>query len=198
MTIIGNGTKSNTGDGGQASSATIGISNGLCFDQNHNLIFSDTYFSVIRKINKTSNIVTTIAGNGIGYSGDGGPAIVAMLNSPGGLMTYSSNLYISDAANNRVRVVTCNTGSSCITGLKKQTKINSFMIYPNPATNLLYITDETNFEKAECEIVNYLGQTVLKQIYSNSIDVSKLADGIYTLKITLENNQNYFSKFIKE
>jgi len=50
-----------------------------------------------------------VAGNGTrGFSGDGGPAISAELNSPFGI-TFDNvgNLYIADSANNRVRKVAC-------------------------------------------------------------------------------------------
>jgi uncharacterized repeat protein (TIGR01451 family) len=55
-----------------------------------------------------NTLVTLIAGNGSqGYSGDGGPAISAQLNIPGGIALDSSgNLYIADSGNHRVRKVT--------------------------------------------------------------------------------------------
>lgn len=52
--------------------------------------------------------ITTIAGdNTSGYSGDGAAATAAQLNGPAGLAVDSSgNIYIADALNNVVRVVT--------------------------------------------------------------------------------------------
>jgi sugar lactone lactonase YvrE len=57
-------------------------------------------------------VINTIAGNGTaGYSGDGGPANSAELNSPSGIATDGSgNLYIADPANNRIREVAMGTG----------------------------------------------------------------------------------------
>ena len=51
--------------------------------------------------------VSTVAGNGTpGFSGDGGPAANALLNSPKGIaLDTSGNLYIVDGANRRVRKV---------------------------------------------------------------------------------------------
>jgi sugar lactone lactonase YvrE len=48
-----------------------------------------------------------IAGNGRrGYSGDGGPAVAAALNDPGGMaVTRSGTIYFADTGNNRVRAV---------------------------------------------------------------------------------------------
>jgi hypothetical protein len=51
--------------------------------------------------------ILTIAGNGVvGYQGDGGPATMAELNNPTGLVLSSAgNLYFSDLGNNVVREV---------------------------------------------------------------------------------------------
>jgi hypothetical protein len=48
-----------------------------------------------------------VAGNGRrGYSGDGGPAVRASLNDPGGLaVTPAGTIYVADTGNNRVRAV---------------------------------------------------------------------------------------------
>jgi sugar lactone lactonase YvrE len=48
-----------------------------------------------------------IAGNGTrGYSGDGGPAIAAALNLPGGMtVTRGGTIYFADTGNNRVRAI---------------------------------------------------------------------------------------------
>jgi uncharacterized protein (TIGR03437 family) len=53
-------------------------------------------------------ILATIAGTGMpGYTGDGGPATAALLNSPSGIaMDASGNFYIADTVNNAVRMLT--------------------------------------------------------------------------------------------
>ena len=55
-------------------------------------------------------IITTVAGNGShGFSGDGGPAVSALLDMKdftGGVAADSAgNLYIADTGNNRVRKI---------------------------------------------------------------------------------------------
>ena len=60
----------------------------------------------IRRVDD-SGIMTTVAGNGkTGFSGDGGPAVEAMLNGPGGVATDAAgNVYFSDRFNHRIRKV---------------------------------------------------------------------------------------------
>src|SRR5437763_366737 len=65
--------------------------------------------SVLSAQSADSYLITTIvAGSGIpGFSGDGGPAFYAELNSPSGVaVDNSGNLFIADTGNNRVRKVT--------------------------------------------------------------------------------------------
>src|SRR5205814_3023149 len=61
----------------------------------------------VRKIDP-SGTITTIAGTGeAGFTGDGGPAVNASLNAPGGVATDSSgNVYIADTGNARIRKIT--------------------------------------------------------------------------------------------
>jgi uncharacterized protein (TIGR03437 family) len=56
---------------------------------------------------ESQGIVTTFAGNGnMTFSGDGGPATAASLNSPRGLaINLAGGVYISDTGNSRVRMV---------------------------------------------------------------------------------------------
>ena len=75
-----------TGDGGAATSATLGGPSYIALDHAGNLYISDLINNVIRKVDATTHIITTVAGNNTsGFSGDGGTATSAQLNSPNGL-----------------------------------------------------------------------------------------------------------------
>lgn len=81
----------------------------------------------------------------------------------------------------------------------KELAVDKMKVYPNPANEILYFTDpENQFQNSEIEITNYLGQMVFKAPYTDEIDVSKLPQGIYTLKIITQGNMSCYSKFLKE
>ena len=71
-----------------------------------NLLISDSSDNRIRKVD-TNGVITTVAGNGTaGFSGDGGHASDASLNSPMGLaLDTVGNLFIADYGNQRIRAI---------------------------------------------------------------------------------------------
>ncbi|MBC7846687.1 MAG: T9SS type A sorting domain-containing protein [Flavobacterium sp.] len=74
--------------------------------------------------------------------------------------------------------------------------VNSFKIYPNPVKDVLNIDFNTN--NTLCEIFDIQGKMVLKLVSgSRQFNVSNLAKGIYTLKIT-DSEKTLTYKIIKE
>jgi sugar lactone lactonase YvrE len=96
-TFAGNGSGAYGGDGGLATSAALHQPNGLVIDSAGNVYVMDSNNYRIRFINVTTNIITTVAGNGTaGYAGDGGPATSVALNGLGGATFDSAgNIYFS-------------------------------------------------------------------------------------------------------
>ena len=108
--FVGNGTYGFSGDGGPAIDAEIYGAQGVALDLAGNLYFADTQNNRVRKVSP-NGIITTVAGSGNlgGYSGDGGPATSAQLSYPSGVaVDGAGNLYIGDADNYRVRMVSPN------------------------------------------------------------------------------------------
>ena len=105
-TVAGTGSYGYSGDGGNATFAQLSYPRGVALDSSGNLYIADTWNYRIRKVN-TSGIITTVAGTGSsGYSGDGGSATSAQLSGPYGVaLDSSSNLFIADTSNNRIRKV---------------------------------------------------------------------------------------------
>jgi LPXTG-motif cell wall-anchored protein len=111
-TIAGNGAScknvTNLGNGGPALNATLCNPTGIAVDSSTTpakVYVSDTGNNEVRVI--TGGTINAFAGNGHGgYSGDGGTATNAMLNSPTGLAVDAlHNVYIGDTGNSIVREV---------------------------------------------------------------------------------------------
>lgn len=104
-TLAGNGTAAYTGDNGPALQASLNNPQGLAFDAAGNLLIADTYNHVIRRVDRAGTI-TTLAGTVPGHGGDGGPASKAQINLTMAVAAApDGSIYISDAANSRIRRV---------------------------------------------------------------------------------------------
>jgi len=92
-TIAGNGSSSDSGDGGVATSATTNSPHAISLDSNENIFFSEWQSNHVRKITVATGIISTYAGSGASsYSGDGGVASSAAINSPEGLSIDKSGI----------------------------------------------------------------------------------------------------------
>jgi trimeric autotransporter adhesin len=119
-TVAGDGTPTDSGDGGPATKAGM-LPDYVAVDAAGNLVISSiarvrvvaartgTFYGQAM----TAGDIYTVAGDGtFGYSGDGGPATSAELNGPSGVaVDTAGNLVIADTLNNRVRVVAASTGT---------------------------------------------------------------------------------------
>lgn len=117
-TIVGNGDRRSTGDGGKAIKARVNRPMSVKVDQSDNIYIVELSGNRIRRID-TNGIITTIAGSGFsGYMGDGGEATKARLNTPQDIaIDEFGNLYIADAGNGRVRKVDSSGIISTIAGI---------------------------------------------------------------------------------
>jgi sugar lactone lactonase YvrE len=109
-TIAGTSVAGFSGDGGAAASAKLAGPSAIAIDSKGNLYIADTDNHRIREISGTT--INTVAGDGEQfYSGDGGLATAAGLDSPDGIAVDTAfNVYIGDTHNQRVRLVTIATG----------------------------------------------------------------------------------------
>ena len=113
-TVAGTGEKGFSGDGGPATSAALSEPYGVVVDRAGNLYIADRLNRRVRRVAAATGSINTIAGTGeAAYSGDGGPGPRAGLAEPNGLAfgPGEGKLYITDVADNRVRVVDIASGT---------------------------------------------------------------------------------------
>lgn len=117
-TVAGTGTLGDSGDGGQATKATLNKPVGVAVDKAGNIYITEadttagSVTAVVRKVTP-AGIISTIAGKpgSVGYTGDGGPATAALLNNPYGIeVDRDGNVLIGDISNYEIRKIDMTTG----------------------------------------------------------------------------------------
>ncbi|MCX6292208.1 MAG: T9SS type A sorting domain-containing protein [Bacteroidetes bacterium] len=188
-TVAGSGISGYTGDGGPATAATMSYQcYGLTLDASRNVFFSDMDHHCIREILDSSGIIHTVAGTGAaGFSGDGGPAALAELNGPRGLLVNrSGNLIFADQMNNRIREITPDSPQAVeqfsLNGKNENANIS---MYPNPVSEQLTI--ESSHPDFELKISDACGKIVYKttcaQTGKTEVNTRDFPGGIYFVEI---------------
>ncbi len=104
--VAGRGSKGVSGDGGPATEAQLNNPTGIFVDLQGVIYVADQANHRIRKIDPTGIITTAVGSGQKGFSGDGGPATLAMLADPFGVtVNLEGELFIADRSNYRIRKV---------------------------------------------------------------------------------------------
>jgi glucose/arabinose dehydrogenase len=102
-TVAGNGICGFTGDGGSATAAEV-CPNSVAADKTGNIYFADYYSERIRKIK--GGIITTFAGAGFGFNGDGLWPLYTVFDDPVAVAVDSNGaVYELDDFDQRVRKI---------------------------------------------------------------------------------------------
>ena len=111
-TVAGTGERGYQGDGGPATAALLSEPFMCAFDAAGNLYIAEATNHCIRRVDRNTGAIVTIAGTGeVGYSGDGGPAIQATFNQPYSLQVDTNgDVYVVDRLNYVIRKVEAATG----------------------------------------------------------------------------------------
>ena len=109
LLVAGGGTG---GDGGPATQAKLDKPFCVAFDKAGNLYIGEFEGHRIRKVD-VKGVISTVAGTGEkGFSGDGGPAIHAQINTVHDLIVADNgDVYVADTNNKRVRKIDARTGN---------------------------------------------------------------------------------------
>ena len=145
------------GDGGAATAALFSNPRGIAVDISGNVFITDRVNQRIRKVDASTGIVTTIAGNGsTGFSGDGIAATSTTLTNPTSInIDDSGNIIVADFGNNRIRSINSagiistiaglgTSGFSGDGGLATLGKLNGPSAVWMVNSNNFYISDQTN------------------------------------------------------
>jgi len=114
-TVAGTGTAGFSGDGKAATAAQLTDPIGVAVDSSGNLYIADAGNNVVRKVTSSGTISTIAGNNTAGYAGDTGDPTKAQLNDPVAVAVDSSgNVYIADANNNVIRMVSSTTSGTTV------------------------------------------------------------------------------------
>ncbi|MBI3416242.1 MAG: hypothetical protein HY043_13185 [Verrucomicrobia bacterium] len=106
-TVAGTGRHGYSGDVGPALQAELNEPYEVRFDRAGNLYFVEMKNAVVRRVDRKTKIISTVAGSGKeGFSGDEGLATSATLKQPHSLQfNQRGELFICDIGNQRIRRV---------------------------------------------------------------------------------------------
>jgi trimeric autotransporter adhesin len=189
-TIAGKGKLGFSGDDGLADSAEIDYPFGLTVDDTGNVYFADEGNNRIRKIQKSTGIITTFAGGGTMGLGDGGPPDSAELDEAIAVaFDLSGNFYIADQDHNRIREITVVSSA----GVNQLSAINNRLsIYPNPSSGQFTINLNSSQNHYTIEVYNVMGEKIYQSVNKSPlgdlgvIDLSAQPAGIYFIYLKSE------------
>ncbi len=112
-------------------------------------------------------------------------------NTPGTQIKNTAYIYFD--FNEPVVTNTAINTIETITGITSQLSNNDgWNVYPNPSTGVLYIVNSSTLkETSQVQVLNAIGQVVLEETINSNykyMDLSKLNNGVYFVKINSENN----------
>ena len=101
-----------SGDNGPATQAQLDTPGGVSIAPDGDLIVADSHNDRIRRVDRPTGVVITVAGSGDnGYDGDEKPAVEAALNTPSAVAAApNGDIYIADTLNYRIRMIEAKTG----------------------------------------------------------------------------------------
>ena len=103
--VAGSGQQGYRGDDGRASLAMLGGPKGLALGPDNSLYVADTENHVVRRVDLTTGVITTVLGTGERGDGPEPDPLTCRLSRPHGVLFANGALYVSDSEAHRIRVV---------------------------------------------------------------------------------------------
>ena len=140
------------GDGGPATSAHLFMPSDVQIAKNGDLYIADMQHNRIRKVDAKTQIITTIAGNGMfGSAGDNGVATAASLANPAGVALVEDSLgrmtvFIADYYNGSIRSI---GPDGILRNVSEEARVKfgaPSRVAFAPGTEWLYVADASNHQ----------------------------------------------------
>ena len=181
-TIAGNGTSGYSGDNGPAIDAELQVPGKAVADKFGNIIISDNRNHAVRKIDGSTGIIRTIAGNGVaGYVGDGGPASSSQMRYPFGVfIDKDNNIFIVESGNGVVRKIDGATGLiNTVVGCG----ILGFAGDGGPATAAQMRPDDICIDSFGTMYITDYQNNRIRKVYNPQLAMPNLSNAIGEVKI---------------
>jgi sugar lactone lactonase YvrE len=145
------GTATSSADSTSNTQSVFSGPSGVAVDASGNVYVADSGDNQVKMVSP-SGVVTVFAGSGNAGSGDGNAAAATFYNPTGVALDASSNLYVADFLNNRIRKITpagtVTTLAGDTAGYADGPDTTALFYYPNSLTvdagGNVYVTDEAN------------------------------------------------------
>ncbi|MCD6013708.1 MAG: hypothetical protein K0Q79_3570 [Flavipsychrobacter sp.] len=194
-TIAGTGVVGYSGDGGPATAAQLHGPCAVIPDLYGNIYIGDADNHRLRMINP-AGVISTVAGTGtMGFSGDGGYAVLAQVNRPNDMIfDAAGDLYFCDLDNHRVRKISPPPGDVPYLSVPTPTQ-PQLTLYPNPAGELLTIKFSAIINTVT--IINIDGKVVYSSIHNSAevwVNTVDLPTGIYFVNTNGKETREFIKK----
>ncbi|MFI5135392.1 MAG: SMP-30/gluconolactonase/LRE family protein [Chitinophagales bacterium] len=183
-TIAGTGDIGSSAGGyedGSIDVARFNTPTEVYIDQQGNIYVGDSYNNRVRLV--ANSEVSTVAGNGIAGYVDGIDT-AAEFKSPRGIVEDISgnHLYVCDNSNHVIRKITLEIA----TGIESETSAIPFSIFPNPASDHVFISSPNQLK--EIFMMDVLGRKMLSQsfessVFSTTLNLQDIPTGYYLLQM---------------